>query len=361
MKRYQYLKTAQCAGLAVAMTLGSMDSASAAGKVVSDPVTASEWTSVPGPNLLSAPAHETPAFSGEVTGVAASVVTVDGAIPAGSLDAFDFGSGVVKAQYVLIVRHDKTGDGPGTQGDWWPVAANTATDITVDTSGKSGAIGTRVEVGDIVEVYELISLKDLFKAGPDLIITPDSTFTGDGDSFSILDGLSFTGSIIYHDGSALPEAYYLDFFLSLGDGDKYTFLPDEPFYFNRDVGGSIDVTLEGVLQAYKLTHYITPGTTAVSTGYAVDSPVGESGLVESGFVADVDFTGGGDSIDTASGLSFVNNLIYHDGDALPSGLPTGWYVDFFSQNDAFPLASGTGFFLNAAGTFEWRQAPPVNY
>lgn len=369
MKQKKHLKSATVAGLvAAAIALCYVDSAQAS--TVSDPVTASKWTVSAGVNTLSAPAHRTPVFSGKVTNVSGDVVTVDGSLTASALDKVNLaGSGVYAFQYVLAVRHDtdvktnavQTLDyvaGPGTQGDWFTVENNTTSTVTITPDGF-GTTAQRVESGDIVEIYKLINLKELFGSGPafgnNLKVAAESEFDDTtGDQIYNMLGVGYNGSLTYHDGSLTSEGWWLNFGVFLGDGANFTFAPDEAVRLFRNGGGSFDVTLTGVLQAYNLSHYVVPGFNPLSTGYAAPSPIGATRLLESGFAPEPDFDDANDITYTFLGVGYGNSLTYHDGGVTSQG----WWVNFGSLNPAFPLDPGLGFTVKTAGSYVWRQNLP---
>ncbi|MDX1953121.1 MAG: hypothetical protein SFY81_13150, partial [Verrucomicrobiota bacterium] len=175
-------QTAKIAGLVVA-AIALCYAEDAQANVVSDPVTASKLTVNPGANFISAPGHKTPLFTGSVTAVSGDVVTIGGTLTAGALNKVDLdGFGTFAHQYTLVIRHDRSADGAGTQGDWFTVESNTATTVTVTPDGF-GATSTRIAAGDIVEIYKMTSLNDVFGAGATLKIAADVNFDGaSGDS-----------------------------------------------------------------------------------------------------------------------------------------------------------------------------------
>ncbi len=124
--------------------------------------------------------------------------------------------------------------------------------------------------------------------------------------------------------------------------------------------GTPDLTLiaAGHVQSTRLTHYLQPGPNPVATGFAIDSPIGASGLTEAGWKADSDgspSTADEDLLYTVAGSSFAEVVFLHDG----SLAPAGWYANG-SPAETFPLQSGKGlivFVQNPAG-LRWRQNVP---
>jgi hypothetical protein len=343
-------RTPGVACLTAAVLCGFAHAPQAGAGVVSDPVTVSKWTLAPGANFISAPAKKSVLTQTKVTAVATDTLSLDVTLVAGALHPVDG-----RAQYAVFVRHDQTGDGPGTQGDWWTIASNGANSVTVVPQPGFGATASRVAAGDIVEVVKLTSLQDLLGSGASVAIAKDTDFddTTEGAAYELA-GTSFSSTLFYHDGTLLTEGWYLDFSTFLGTGATYTFTPDQPLFAMTTAAS--DVLVSGILQSYRLSHYIVPGFNPISTGYAAPSPLGTSNLIESGWLKDTDFDDTTeDSLYTLNGTSFLHTVFYHDG----SLLAAGWYLDFATLDNAFPLDPGVGFLINHTGPgFVWRQTLP---
>lgn len=355
MKRNRIRKAAKKAVLTATMALAAAGVLQAS--VVSDPVTASEWTLATGASFLTAPAHQVPVFSGAVLSVTGDVVTIDGVLAAAALNKVNLaGSGVFAYQYVLVVRNDLSSEGSGTQGDWFTVESNTASTVTVTPDGYA-TTGSRVAAGDTVEVFKLLSLKDVFGVGAANKFDIDNNLDDvSGDALYLLDGTSFANTVVYHDGSVLaPAGYYLDFGIFLGDGSQFTFAPDQGVLFFNNYGPSFDATVNGTLQAYNLTHYLAAGFNGTATGFAAPAPIGSSRLFESGFAPESNLDDTSDAVFTLAGTSFADTLVYHDGSLLA---PAGWRENFGPLNPNYPLNPGEGFFVKTAGTYLWRQPVP---
>jgi len=355
MKRKRILLTARRVVVTATMALAAAGLLQAS--VVSDPVTASEWTLASGANFLSAPAHQVPVFTGTVSSVSGDNVTLNGVLAAGALNKVNLaGSGVYAHQYVLVVRNDVSSEGSGTQGDWFTVESNTASVVTVTPDGYA-TTASRVAAGNTVEVFKLLSLKDVFGVGGAGKFDLDNNLDDvSGDALYLLDGTSFANTVVYHDGSLLsPAGYYLDFGIYLGDGSQFTFAPDQGVLFFNNYGPAFDATVLGTLQAYNLTHYLASGFNGTATGFAAPSPIGTSKLLESGFAPESNLDDTSDAVFTLAGTSFADTLVYHDGSLLA---PAGWRENFGPLNPAYPLNPGVGFFVKTAGTYLWRQPVP---
>ncbi len=329
-----------------------------------DPVTASKWTLNTGANFISAPAHATPAHGAtavvRVTATAGATITLDTALPAGSYGPAGAGP---FPQYVVVLRHDNSEEGNGKEGDWANISSvgggNTV--ITLDADKLGASASANFGVGDIVEVVKRFSLEDFLGSGPTfantLKVEADTDFNdATEDAAYILVGSSFANTLFYHSGALAPAGWYLDFGTDLGSGATYTFDPDQPIYVFRE-DAATDLTVAGTLQTYTLTHYLLAGITPVSTGFEKPAAIGISGLLEStGFTQDADFDSGTpDNIYTLVGTAFLNTLFYHNGALVP---PAGWYVDFATLDNDFPLDGGKGFLSDNANAFAWRHLAP---
>lgn len=355
MKRKRLLRTARRVVMTATMALAAAGLLQAS--VVSDPVTASEWTLSTGASFLSAPAHQVPAFTGTVLSITGDAVTLDGVLAAGALNKVNLaGSGVFAYQYVLVVRNDLSSEGSGTQGDWFTVESNTASTVTVTPDGFAST-ASRVAAGDTVEVFKLLTLKDVFGVGAANKFDIDTNLDDvSGDALFILDGTSFANTVVYHDGSQLsPAGYYLDFGIFLGDGSQFTFAPDQGVLFFNNYGPAFDVTVSGTLQSYNLTHYLAAGFNGTATGFAAPAAIGSSKLLESGFAPESNLDDTSDAVFTLAGTSFADTLVYHDGSLLA---PAGWRENFGPLNPNYPLNPAEGFFVKTAGTYLWRQPVP---
>lgn len=322
---------------------------------ISDVVGVHEMQLSSGPNFISAPLHKQPFFRGSVSAVAGTTVSIGGS-PGWTVN--QFGPLDSHTQFVLILRHDASAT-PGNEGDWWPITANAAATLSVNARGDD--LTTLLVAGDDIEVRHLVSLKDLFGTGPSVLLNKDSDGSAnpnDEDVIYFVSGTSFSSEAFYHDGSLAPAGYYVD-----GDGpfdgSTLTIGPDEPLMVFRKRGSAaLNTLLAGNVQSTSLTHYLKTGPNPVGTGFPVDSPIGSSGLLESGWLQDSNGSPSPaeeDVLYTVSGSSFMDEVFYHDG----SLVAPGWYANG-TADDSFPLASGHGLILfvkNPTG-LQWREAVP---
>jgi hypothetical protein len=231
--------------------------------------------------------------------------------------------------------------------------------ITVNRRGED--LTTLLADGDEIDIRRLTNLKDLFGTGTSLILNKDSNGSAspnDEDVIYLIFGTSFSSEIYYHDGTLAPEGYYVDGFGPF-DGSTITIGPDEPIMLFRKSGSPAkNVLLAGNVHSTRLTHYLKPGPNPVATGFPVDAPVGSTGLLEAGWLADSDGSANPadeDVLYTVAGSSFMDEVFYHDG----SIVAPGWYANG-SADDNFPLASGRGLILfvkNPTG-LQWRETVP---
>lgn len=313
------------------------------------------FTLVAGPNFLSSPFHQAPSFRGTVGSVAQASISVLGN-PGWAADGFGPRDGF--SQYILVLRTDGSSN-PGNQGDWWWITGNSDSILLVDSRGDD--LSNLLGAGDEIEVRRLNSLADLFGTGPSLFLTMDSDGSPDPsgeDVIYFVSGTSFYREVFYHDGSLVPAGYYVD---GNGpfDGSTLTLNPDEPIMLFRKLGTPhTPLVFSGAPQITRLTHYLKPGPNAVATGFAMDAPIGSSGLLEAGWRFDAD--GSASSLDedilyTVHGTSFMDEVFYHDG----SLVPAGWYANG-AADGTFPLPAGRGFviFVSNPTGLRWRQWVP---
>lgn len=324
--------------------------------VVSEPVTASKVIVANGATFVAPAGRNAPAYRGQVASVSGNTLTMAGS-PGWTANQFApvSLSGTDFFQYLVILRHDRSADGAGNQGDWWLVDSNGAGTLTVEPSAAPfGTTASRLGVGDTVEIIKLPSVKDLFGAGPTLRINADTDFDDTtGDYLRLVTGTSFGSSLMYHDGVANPPAgWYLDF-AEVGDGSQVTFFPDQAIMVFHQ-GAATDLHSGGTLQSFALTHYLATGANALATGFGKDALLTGSGLQAAGFL-DTDFDDTTeDYVRLVNGTSFGSSIMYHDGVVNP---PAGWYRDFTLDATAF-LPTTAGFILFTDAAMTWRQPPP---
>jgi uncharacterized protein (TIGR02597 family) len=342
------------AGLAAAAT--SLLAPQGQAGVVSDPATASKVTVGSGATFVAPAGRNAPAFRGQVASVSGNTLTIAGS-PGWTANQFAPATVGSKSfyQYMVILRSDRSADGPGNQGDWWLVDSNGAATVTVAPSAPAfGTTASRLGAGDTIEIIKLTSIKDLFGAGPTLRINPDTDFDDTtGDYLRVVSGTSFVSSLMYHDGSLVsPAGWYLDF-EDMGDGSQVTLYPDQAIMVFHQ-GAVTDLHSGGTLQSFALTHYLNAGANSLATGFGKDAPLATSRLQAAGFL-DTDFDDTTeDYIRLANGTSFTDSLMYHDGSLVS---PAGWYLNFSLAPNA-ALSAAAGFFLFADGNLTWRQPPP---
>jgi hypothetical protein len=334
--------------------------------VHSDVVTAGKYTQPSGAYAVAFPAHPSPLFLGKVLSVAGNVITIEGSLTANALNAVNLGlpDGVV-AQYVVKVRHDRSSEGNGTQGDWFLIVSNTSSSVTVDPN-PTIATSASLAAGDIVQIEKLPSLQSLFGTGTGVQVTPDTDFDDTTeDSLKLLAGTAFAGTLVYHDGSQDTEGWWdLNNFVFLGDGSQYTFAPDQMVYNLNLAGGASDVVFKGTTQCFTMSHYVGPGYNPLATGFAAPAPIGTSGLYPytapliTGFLRTSGFDEGvADTVTMLNGTSFSKVLLNHDG---TEDAPGWWDLNDFVLAPLFPLPAGTGFLVKnlSPGTYLWRQPKP---
>lgn len=308
-----------------------------------------------GPNLISAPLHRAASFRGTVSGVAAGTLTF-GTSPGWT--ANQFGPRDARYQFVALLRTDISID-PGHQGEWWPVTANTANALSLDTGGED--LTTLVGAGDAIEVRQLTSLKDLFGTGASLRLNKDvdgSASARDEDVLYLLTQTSFSSEIFYHNGALAPQGYYVD---GEGpyDGSTLTLNPDQPIMVVRKAGSALlNLLFAGRVQSTRLTHYLSPGANPVGTAFPVDVAIGQCGLLEAGWLADANGSPSPaeeDVLYTVLGTSFADEAFYHDG----SLASPGWYVNG-EADEGFSLSSARGLviYVKSPTGLRWSQPAP---
>lgn len=337
-------------------TTASLLTPSGQAAVVSEPVTASKVTVTTGATFVAPAARNAPAYRGQVASVAGDTLILAGS-PGWTANQFAPVNlnGTEFYQYLVILRHDRSAEGPGNQGDWWLVDSNGTGTLTVEPSGGPfGTTASRLGAGDTVEVIKLPSIKDLFGTASTLRINADTDFDDTtGDYLRIVSGTSFGSSIMYHDGSVVsPAGWYFDF-AEVGDGAQVTLYPDQAIMVFHQ-GAATDLHSSGPLQSFALTHYLVAGANALATGFGKDALLTASGLQAAGFL-DTDFDDTTeDYIRLVNGTSFGSSIMYHNGTVNP---PAGWYLDFGLDATA-ALPATAGFILFADGAMTWRQPPP---
>jgi uncharacterized protein (TIGR02597 family) len=260
-------------------------------------------------------------------------------------------------QYFVIVVQSTMGT--SHEGDWWPVVSNTANSITVDT--RSEDLGTLLQPGDAVEVRHLTSLQDLFKSGSDYVLNKDSNgipSANEEDLIRFLNATGASGFVFYHDGSAVPQGYYMN---GLGpyDGSTLTILPDQSIVLFRKSGSPyLEITSRGRAQTTRFTHYLQPGRNILANPFADKCPISTCGLIEAGWIADtngIPSTAEEDVLRLLSGSGMSALIFYHDGTLVPAG----WYMNGVLSND-LTIGAGQGFAVYILGTseFVWNQPPP---
>ena len=361
MKRLKLRKSAKLAGLAAIMAAAATPALHAT--VNSDVVTASKYTQPAGPNFFGIVAHPAPLFTGSVVSVVGNVITINGTLTAGALNSILIDGTRDTAQYVVKLRHDRTGDGDKNEGSWFLIAANTGTTVTVAPNALGGAADSLIAAGDIVQIEKLPTLQDAWGSGAGVLVDQDNNFDdASGDTIYTVSGTGFSEAIVYHDGSLVPAGWY-DVFsgLSIGDGSTFTFAPDQAVFSYNNYGPAYDVTLKGNIQCFALSHFILPGFNGITTGFAASAPLGAAGLFlppvpGSTFKAESNFDDSSDALYSLIGTGFDKALIYHDG----SLLTQGWYDAFGGTPEAtFPLTAGTGYYVkNTGAPYIWHEPKP---
>lgn len=342
-----------CLAALLAAFPGTSHAAAAAGEVTG----LHRLTLNPGGNLVSLPLHGTAAYRGTVGSVAAASITPSTA-PGWTAGAFGPQDGY--AQYLVLVRTAGAAS-PAEPGDWWLVTGNAAGSVTVET--RSQNLTTLLSAGDEIEIRRLTSVKDVFGSGASLRLIADSDFdvlSSQEDFIRLVAGTSFAGEIFYHDGTAGPAGYYADGDLvGTPDGSTLTFLPGQVLAVFRKTGAApLEVLSMGSVLATPFTHYLNPGPNAVGVVFPIPTPIATSGLLESGWISDVNFDvlAAEDSfLRAVVGTSFGEEVFHYSG---PDGSPA-WYVNGDpSDTYAFQPTSAYMFFVKGPGEFRWRQHVP---
>jgi uncharacterized protein (TIGR02597 family) len=321
----------------------------------SDPVGLFQIPIVPGANLISAPLHRLPSYRGRVESAGPDHVVL-ARDPGWAVGQFGPKDGFT--QFIVMVRESGFNN-PSHEGDWWPVISNSSNALTVDTRGEE--LTTAIKAGDHIEVRHLTSLSDLFGTGGKCILNKDSNAIPNPnveDVIRLLTGTAFSSMIFYHDGKLIGEGYYVN---GQGpfDGSTVTLWPDQPAIIFRKSGSApAKISCRGQVQTRRLAHYLRPGPNIIGNPFAMDAPIGGSGLLEAGWISDsngIPNPAAEDVLRPMIGSGFGNYIFHHDG----TRIPAGWYAGGVLDND-FPLEPAQGYVLFIKGTdsFVWSQPPP---
>ena len=263
-------------------------------------------------------------------------------------------------QYILLVKEDASVS-PGVEGDWWHVTGNGAN--TVSVNAGSDDLASHLSAGDVLEVRQLTSIKDLFGYGTGCLLTKDSNFdiiSSQEDIIRMVEASSFTDEVFYHDGTLDAQGYYLNgSLIGTGDGSTITINPDQPIMvFRKITAGPLNFVVKGRVQATGLTHYLSPGANALGVVFPVEASIDGSGLLESGWISDQNFdvlVMEEDVIRSVVGTSFGDEVFHY------AGLDdvNGWYVNgSFAGDYQFQATQGYMFFHKGPNPMVWRQSVP---
>lgn len=310
-----------------------------------------------GANFVSAPMQPKPVFRGKVSAISGNTITLEGsprltsgAYSQAAVGSFNF------AQYLVLLRKDASST-PGNAGDWFGIVRNTENQLTL-TPGLA-LPSTSFGVGDEIEIRKMTSIKDLFGSGATCILNKDvdtDITQSQEDIIRLTAGTGFAEQIIYHNGAVVDEGYYVEDSHD-PDGSKITLAPDEVLWVFRKTGSAtVNVVSTGRAQSTPLTHYLAAGANPLATGFAVESPVGTSSLLEAGWVSDVneDLVIGQDGIiRSLQGTGFVDTVFHYAG----VNADPGWYLND-ALNPTYPLPAGQGLMYFAVNSLIWRQPAP---
>ena len=309
-----------------------------------------------GPNMLSLPLMGMPAYQGSVSAVG------DGSIEVSTIPDLEDGLLAIQNgfhQYIVLLREDQS-ESPGNQGDWWGIADNAGNTLTLGDRGED--LLTLLEEGDVVEIRQLISFKDMFGFGDTLVLNADSNgFPNkeEEDLFRIVQGSSFAEEIFYHDGTLVDEGYYINGAGPL-DGSTLRLLPNQTLMMFRKTGATtLTPRVVGQAQIASLTAYLETGPNTFGTIFSDSIEIHTSGLLDSGWKQDSNGFPNRleeDLLRPVVGLGYGQEIFYHDGSL--AGVDPGWYVDGL-LNGAYPIEPLHGYVLFIqSGPRKWRQTPP---
>lgn len=373
MKRMKCLQSASYAGL-VAAAIALCYPTDAQALVHSDVVSAGKYTQPVGPSFRAFPAHPTPIFLGQVAAVSGDVITINGTLTPAALDSVLI-DGVVNApQYVIKLRHDRTGDGPQNQGDWFTISSNGANTVTVNPNGVT-TTSASVAAGDIVQIEKLVTLKDVYGSGlATVLVNADDDFdvtTSEGDTIFLAAGSGFSDALVYHNpvpnSTGLPEGWWGAFSaVFYGDGSTLAFTPDQGVFNYNVAGPAYDVTLAGGIQCFNLSHFILTGFNPLATGFAAPVALGAAGLYipplpGATFKADTAFDVTlSDAVYNSSGSGYDKAFIYHNPVPNATGLVEDWWDAFGgTQESGFLLQPATGYYIQNLGLpYVWKEPKP---
>ncbi len=249
-------------------------------------------------------------------------------------------------------------DGPAV-GEWWPIMGHDETDLTLGTAGES--LATRLEPGTVVEVLALPTVASVFG----LAGTPAQRVVGKDTIAVYADARSSGWTLLCTTNSSGGSVYCVSRDgIKTGpfDGSTLTILPAQSFSYLRKTGSPDPLFASGPVQHSALVHYVSPGSIYLASAYPVSSRLAKSGLADSGWLRDSNFSmrSSDEDIIYAFNASMRESATYYHRGTVRAA---GWYESNGTSATQSTLQPGLACqvsMVKRSGWVRWFEPVPWN-